>query len=248
MDYKINPKFLKLEKGILDIPRIFESEGDIIQSGRNLIKSIEIEGLKLNVKSFKVPNLVNKYAYRYLRESKAKRSFLYGCKLLNSGVSTPTPVAYIEYSKRGGLTRSYYISIHAEYDYTFRELIGQKIEDITEVLIEFTRFTYNFHKQGIYFIDHSPGNTLIKEKESGFNFYLVDLNRTKFTSIDMNLGIKNFYRLGSNEEMVKVMAKEYAKLWNADEDYVFEQMLELTMSHNESVRKRKAKKALSKKS
>lgn len=77
---------------------------------------------------------------------------------------------------------------------------------------------------------------------------MVDLNRTKFTSIDMNLGIKNFYRLGSNEEMVKVMAKEYAKLWNADEDYVFEQMLELTMSHNESVRKRKAKKALSKKS
>lgn len=246
MHYKINPLFLHLEKKILDIPRIFENEGEIIQSGRNLIKSIEVDGFVFNVKSFKTPNFINKFAYRYLRESKAKRSFLYGTKLLKLGVSTPTPVAYIEYVKFGGLSKSYYISIQEECDYTFRELLGRKIEDIENVLKEFTRFTYNFHKQGVYFIDHSPGNTLIKEKDSGFDFYLVDLNRTKFTRVDLDLGIKNFYRLGSNEEMVRVMAKEYARLWNVDENYVFTQMLKSTMNHNEAVRKRKAKKKLKK--
>jgi len=242
MRYEINPSYSLLKEKILDIPRIFENEGQVIQDGRNLIKSINIDGLTFNIKSFKTPNLINKYAYRYLRKSKAKRSFQYGSKLLKLGVSTPDPVAYIEYSKLGGLTRSYYISIQAEYDYTFRELIGQNIENINDVLIEFTRFTYNFHKQGIYFIDHSPGNTLIKENDSGFNFYLVDLNRTKFTSIDIDLGIKNFYRLGSTKEMVEVMAKEYAKLWNTDENSVIEKMMQLTMSHNEVIKKRKAKK------
>jgi len=242
MRYEINPSYSLLEEKILDIPRIFENEGQVIQDGRNLIKSIKIDDLIFNIKSFKTPNLINKYAYRYLRKSKAKRSFQYGSKLLKLGVSTPDPVAYIEYSKLGGLTRSYYISIQAEYDYTFRELIGQNIENINDVLIEFTRFTYNFHKQGIYFIDHSPGNTLIKENDSGFNFYLVDLNRTKFTSIDIDLGIKNFYRLGSTKEMVEVMAKEYAKLWNTDENSVIEKMMQLTMSHNEAIKKRKAKK------
>jgi len=242
MRYEINPSYSLLKEKILDIPRIFENEGQVIQDGRNLIKSINIDGLTFNIKSFKTPNLINKYAYRYLRKSKAKRSFQYGSKLLKLGVSTPDPVAYIEYSKLGGLTRSYYISIQAEYDYTFRELIGQNIENINDVLIEFTRFTYNFHKQGIYFIDHSPGNTLIKENDSGFNFYLVDLNRTKFTSIDIDLGIKNFYRLGSTKEMVEVMAKEYAKLWNTDENSVIEKMMQLTMSHNEAIKKRKAKK------
>jgi hypothetical protein len=242
MNYKINPKFINLEKKILDLPCLIEKEGEIIQKGRNLIKSIEIDGYVFNVKSFKTPNFINKYAYRFLRASKAKRSFLYGNRLLKLGVYTPEPVAYLEYTSLGGLSRSYYVSIQEDCNYTFRELLDKKIGDIEEVLKAFTRFTYNFHKQSVYFIDHSPGNTLIKEIDGGFEFYLVDLNRTKFTNVDLDLGIKNFYRLGSNEEMICVMAKEYARLWNTDENYVYSQMLKLTMSHNESVRKRKAKK------
>lgn len=241
MHYKINPSYSHLEKQILNIPRQIELEGDIIQDGRNLIKSIEIDGIQLNVKSFKKPNLINKYAYRYLRQSKAKRSFQYGSKLLDLGVSTPTPVAYIEFSKFGGLSRSYYISLQMPYDYTFRELIDQDINDVEEVLIQFTKFTFNFHKQGVYFIDHSPGNTLIKKENDGYRFSLVDLNRTKFISINLDLGIKNFYRLGSNEDMIRIMAREYAKLWEADESYVLEKMLELTMNHNKRIAKKKIK-------
>ncbi|MFA8433521.1 MAG: hypothetical protein ACEPOZ_03295 [Marinifilaceae bacterium] len=242
MHYQINPAYQNLKDKILEVPKLFENQGQVIQEGRNLIKVIDLEGLRINVKSFKKPNIINRFAYRYLRDSKAKRSFLYATKLLHLGVSTPAPLAYIEFYEYGGLSRSYYISIQEDCDYTYRELLGRKIEEISNVLEEFTRFTYNFHKNGVYFIDHSPGNTLIKEQISGFKFFLVDLNRTKFKPVDLNLGIKNFHRLGANEAMVRVMAKEYARLRSADEDYVTAKMLKMTLQHNEAVRKRKAKK------
>lgn len=239
MNYQINPNYNHLKKQILDIPNIFESQGEIIQDGRNTIKILNLNGLKINVKSFKTPNIINRYAYRYLRESKAKRSFSYATRLLGMEISTPEPIAFMEYNKNGGLTNSFYISIQEDCDYTYRELIGRNSNDIENILIAFTRFTFDFHKKGMYFIDHSPGNTLIKEVNSGFKFYLVDLNRTKFTKIDLEMGIKNFYRLGANKEMIQIMAKEYAKLWNADENYVSKKMTEITLRHNVAVQKKK---------
>jgi hypothetical protein len=243
MHYQINPIYNHLKAQILEIPNIFSSQGKIIQDGRNIIKIIDIDGIKVNVKSFKTPNIINKYAYRYVRDSKAKRSFSYATRLLEMKISTPEPIAFIEFYKYGGLSNSYYISIQEECDYTYRELIGKEVAEIEKVLIEFTRFTYDFHKKGMYFIDHSPGNTLIKEENSAFKFFLVDLNRTEFKSISLDLGIKNFYRLGANKEMVQVMAREYAELWSADVNYVTSKMLKMTLIHNEAVRKKKLAKA-----
>ncbi len=243
MHYQINPIYNHIKTQILEIPNIFSSQGKIIQDGRNTIKIIDIDGIKINVKSFKTPNIINKYAYRYLRDSKAKRSFAYATRLQEMKISTPEPIAYFEFYEYGGLNNSYYISIQEECDYTYRELIGKEITEIEKILIEFTRFTYDFHKKGMYFIDHSPGNTLIKVEKSAFKFFLVDLNRTEFKSISLDLGIKNFYRLGANKEMVEVMAKEYAKLWSADVNYVTNKMLNMTLIHNEVVRKKKLAKA-----
>lgn len=240
MNYVINEKYNDLKDIILSIPDLFEKSNEVVAKGRNTIKIIETNGVRLNIKSFKIPNFVNRFAYKYARPSKAKRSFEYGSKLLAMGINTPEPVAYIEYTNLFGLTSSYYISIHEECDYTFRELIGRDINEIKDVLVEFTRFTYKFHLNGVYFIDHSPGNTLIKETDEGYEFSLVDLNRTIFYKEPLNieLGVKNFYRLGSTPEMVEVMAKEYADLRSVSPDIVLAKMMKMTMDHNNSVKKR----------
>lgn len=244
MKYAINEKYSYLKDVVLDMPRLFKECNNVLYQGRNTIKILDIEGVKLNVKCFKVPNIVNQFAYKYVRPSKAKRSFLYGMKLLAKGINTPEPVAYLEYSNCLGLTQSYYISIHEDSDYTFRELIGRDISEVKDVLLAFTNFTYRLHVNGVYFIDHSPGNTLIKDNGGSFSFALVDLNRTKFFNkpIDVDLGIKNFYRLGSTPEMVDVMAKEYARLRNLDTHMVLESMMKQTMEHNANVIKRNIKK------
>lgn len=77
IDYRINPKYKSLEKAILDISRRFEEEGEVIEDNRNVIKILDVEGLRVNVKSFKKPNVVNQFAYAYIRKGKALRSFEY---------------------------------------------------------------------------------------------------------------------------------------------------------------------------
>ena len=60
IDYQINPKYKSLEKAILDIPRRFDLEGEVIDNKRNVIKILEVEGERFNVKSFKNPiSLIN---------------------------------------------------------------------------------------------------------------------------------------------------------------------------------------------
>jgi len=74
------------------------------------------------------------------------------------------------------------------------------------------------------FKDHSPGNTLIKINDDGYDFYLVDLNRMEFKTLNFETRIKNFSRLTPKKEMVAVMANEYAKLIGVDEATVFDKM------------------------
>lgn len=74
--FQINPKYNHLKEEILALPQRFENEGEVIYAWRNLIKVLTIKGLKINVKSFKVPHIINRFAYRYIRKSKAERSYL----------------------------------------------------------------------------------------------------------------------------------------------------------------------------
>lgn len=242
MDCRINPNYKSLEKAILDIPRRFDEEGEVIENNRNVIKILEVEGQRFNVKSFKKPNIVNQFAYAYLRKGKAVRSFEYANMLLERGVDTPEPVAYIVYRNIWGVTRSFYISRQEEYDYTFRDLRIERPADLEFILREFTKFTYHFHSQSIYFIDHSPGNTLIRREDEGVKFMLVDLNRIKFMNISPFVGLKNFYRLNATDDMIDVIADEYARLTHSDAVEMTRLLKEWTHAHDEQVRRRKAKK------
>ena len=242
IDYQINPKYKSLEKAILDIPRRFDQEGEVIDDGRNVIKILDVEGERFNVKSFKNPNIINQFAYAYVRKGKAQRSFEYANILLERGVGTPEPIAYIVYRNVFGVTRSFYISQQEEYDYTFRDLREKHPADLETILREFTRFTYHFHTQSIYFIDHSPGNTLIRREGNQFHFMLVDLNRIKLMTISPLVGLKNFYRLHATDDMIDVIADEYARLTHSDAMEMTRLLKEWTHAHDEQVRKRKAKK------
>lgn len=242
MDYQINSKYKSLEKAILDIPRRFEEEGEVIENNRNVIKILEIEGVRFNVKSFKRPNIVNQFVYAYIRKGKAQRSFEYANILLEREVETPEPVACIVYRNIWGVTRSFYVSRQEEYDYIFRDLREKRPADMEFLLREFTRFTYHFHSRSIYFIDHSPGNTLIRREGKGVKFMLVDLNRIKFMEIPPLVGLKNFYRLNATDDMIDIIADEYARLTRSDAGEMTRLLKKWTHAHDEQVRRRKAKK------
>lgn len=222
MIFEINPDFKPYENDIRAVFQDFETSGvDFIVGKRNKIKLFQVDQNQMNVKSFKVPNLLNQFIYRYFRKSKARRSFEYANVLIEKGIGTPTPIAFQENYSTVGLQSSYYASAHQDYDLTFRELVEVKdFPDEENILRQFTHFCYKMHEAGIEFKDHSPGNTLIKKSPNGeYEFFLVDLNRMNFhDSMSIELRMKNLSRLTPKKEMVKIMSDEYAKISGENAD------------------------------
>ena len=107
------------------------------------------------------------------------------------------------------------------------------MENRVQILKEFTRFMHRMHDAGIYFEDHSPGNTLVKKVGDNYHFYLVDLNRMKFFDLTKEDRIKNFYRLTPYRSMHEIMGREYARIMDWDPEDTVEQI----MSHVDQFQK-----------
>lgn len=249
MNFKVNPIFENSTELILDKIKMFSSTGELFGNGdRNKIKLFDFNGKTINIKSFKIPNLINKVAYRYFRKSKARRSFEYATILLEKGIGTPEPIAFLENFNILGLKDSYYVSEHLNADLTYRELVEiPDYPDHENILRQFTRFSFGLHEKGIEFLDHSPGNTLIKKNEEGnYDFFLVDLNRMEFhNSMSFEMRMKNLCRLTPVKEMVAVMSNEYSKLYKESEQKTFDTLWNYTADFQEQFyRKKRLKKKL----
>ncbi len=213
----------------------YNNEGEPFgNQDRNSLKLFQFKDMTVNVKSFKVPNIINQIAYRFFRKSKAQRSFEYANKLTELSIGTPQPIAYYEFTTPFLFKKSYYISEHLYYDLTYRELTTDfSIPNHENILRAFTRFTFELHEKGIHFLDHSPGNTLIQLNHRDYKFYLVDLNRMHFGKLDFETRIKNFSRLTIHKSMVEVMSDEYAKCSGYDYEEVFNLMWQETEAFQE---------------
>lgn len=234
---------------ILQILHEFDVSGKLFGNGdRNKIKLFEVNGKTINIKSFKVPHFINKIAYRYFRKSKARRSFEYANKLLELGVGTPQPIAFFESFTFIGLQKSFYISEHLNCDLTYRELVEiPDYPDRENILRQFTKFSFDLHEKGIEFLDHSPGNTLIRKNALGtYDFFLVDLNRMEFhNEMPFEMRMKNLCRLTPLKEMVATMSNEYAKFYKVPEQKIFDTLWQYTANFQEQFyRKKRLKKKL----
>ena len=233
----------ELDRHILNYDSLGKPFGN---QARNSLKLFEIQGFILNVKSFKIPNFFNRISYRFFRKSKAQRSYEYANKLLDSGIGTPRPIAFYEFTSPFFFHKSFYVSEQQESDYTYRDLTKRfDIPDYETILRAFTRFTYTLHEHHILFLDHSPGNTLIRRTDGGYEFFLVDLNRMKFKPLDFKERIKNFARLTTHKSMVETMSDEYAKCIGEDYQNVFSLMWRYTEDFQRKFqRKKRLKKRL----
>lgn len=235
------------KKNVKHIINNFKTEGEAFgEAARNVIRLFTINKTLVNVKSFKIPNLINQIAYRFFRKSKAQRSFEYAQHLEKLNIGTPKPIAYFEETTFLLFKSSYYVSEHLQADLTYRELTKNlDYPNHTEILKAFTRFTFRLHENNIEFLDHSPGNTLIKLNEGDYQFYLVDLNRMNFKTLSLEERIKNFARLTPNKQMVEVMSEEYARLINKPKEEIFQKMWQYTSDFQEKFhRKKRLKKRL----
>lgn len=239
IQYAIASGFELLENWVKNLPDFFPDHGTSIFKDRNEVKIFEEAGYQLNVKAFKLPNLVNRYVYVSLRGSKAARSFQNGSRFLDSGASTPTPVAYVECISNGKLAESFYVSLHFNYDFTLRDVLNNLVPDKENILLQWVQFTWGeLHSNQIYHLDYSPGNTLVKKMGSRYQFAVVDLNRMKFMAVSFEKGLQNFRQLDCDTETLELIATEYARLSNQSAEDAIPVLLKYDQQ-NKDFRRRK---------
>ncbi|SEW26578.1 Lipopolysaccharide kinase (Kdo/WaaP) family protein [Chryseobacterium wanjuense] len=229
---------------ILRILENFKNDGTLIGNGsRNIIKFFDFNGLILNFKSFKQHNIINRHVYKFYRKSKARRSFEYAHLLLSKNYYTPKPIAYVENHDFIGLTSSFYISEQLKDSWTLTEVLGNhSFPDRERIIKEYTLLLYRLHNDGIQFLDNSPNNFLIRKENDKYCIYMVDLNRMNFhENIPLDKRLKNFARLTTDPDIIKIIADEYARLSNNSPEYCSKKIIEAS---NKLLLKRKVKKVL----
>lgn len=207
-----SPQYEYLKSSLESIREIFAGDDHSIHKARNELKVITLDGIKTVVKSFKIPHILNRVVYTFFRKSKAYKSYHNALRLQGLGISTPSPIALIEFYESGLLGESFFIAEFFDYDFTIRTPLLEPLVDRNQIFKAFVAYTYGLHQKGVWHLDYSPGNILIKRTESGYHFSIVDINRMEFRSISPLEGCENFNKLWASDEELEIMGREYARL------------------------------------
>lgn len=216
----INSKYQHLREWLGRLPEEFEQLGEVIYDSRNQLRVIQApDGTLVNVKRYCEPNALNRVVYSLgIRKPKGLRAFTYPTRLLERGIDTPEPIAYIEQRRCGLLGLSYFVSIQSPLSHTMYELGDAQegsYEDIADAL---GRYTATMHDREVLHLDYSPGNILWDKDEEGYHFAVVDINRMRFGKVDIKDGCAALRRLWGPKRFVELIARSYARARGFDED------------------------------
>jgi serine/threonine protein kinase len=219
MKYQLHSAYPHLKPLIESIEMHFQDSSQVLHAERNEIRIVTFAGADYVIKSFKIPNIINRFAYRYLRSSKARRSYDYSLKL--GADICPQAMAYIEQFQYSLLARSYYISDYFNYDFTIRPLlIDANFANRQQILQQFAEFTYSLHQANVLHRDYSPGNILIKKQRDNYEFKIIDVNRMQFRALNLEDRLTNFARLMVDDATMEILLKRYAQLINKPQNEI----------------------------
>lgn len=220
MFWEISSDFEQNRNFIIEIPKQFPSYSNTIHQKRNTIKKVTLGSQTYVIKSFGIPNFINKIIYGFFRESKAKRSYLNAHALLKAGISTATPIAYGEERKRGLLGQSYFITQEIEYDFDFHDINFERVTPDERLFVQFAEFSYQMHQAGFLHLDYTPGNVLIKRLESNYQCSVVDINRMYIGPVSWYKGAASFGKFFLKEPWLSVIIKTYAEKVSQPEEAI----------------------------
>ena len=218
---EINPKYHLIRPWLERLPEQFEQLGEVIYDKRNQLRVIEApDGTLVNVKRYCVPSQPNRLVYSLgIRQPKGLRAFLYPTRLLERGIDTPEPIAYIEQRNSYGLLdECYFVSIQSPLRHTLYEFGNAQEGTYEEMARELARFTAMMHEREVLHLDYSPGNILWDKDEDGYHFAVVDINRMQFGKVGIKDGCASLRRLWGPKRFIELIARRYADARGFDEN------------------------------
>ena len=227
----LNPDFKNCHHFCESIEKHFAEEENSLHKARNEIKKISCQEHSIVVKSFKIPHLLNRLVYTYFRGSKAQKSYDNAVRLQTLGITTPEPIAVIK-ELTPTLHKSYFLSVAFEYDYTLnRPLREENFFHKKQLFQAFARYSAQLHDKGVLHNDYSQGNILIKEDGDDYIFSIVDINRMVFKTLTLEERYNNFSRLWADEEILHIIAVEYAKVTGFNKEEAVREIYNYDQKH-----------------
>lgn len=217
----LNNKYHLMRPWLERLPERFEQLGEVIYDKRNQLRVITApDGTLVNVKRFCVPSQPNRLVYSLgIRQPKGKRAFTYPTRLLDRGISTPEPIAYIEQRDRFGLLgECYFVSVQSPLRHTLYEFGDAQEGTYEEMARELARFTAMMHDREVLHLDYSPGNILWDKDDEGYHFAVVDINRMRFGPVSIKDGCAALRRLWGPKRFIELIARRYADARGFDEN------------------------------
>lgn len=233
----IHPEYHSVLPFIDTLPETFDTEGETLHQGRNVVKRFRTGAVDLVVKRYKRPNIIQRIAYTYFEASKAERAFRFAAILRSRGIDTPHEVAYIERTRHGLLLDSYFVCLSCNKPSLFDFL--QRPDFDHGVAKDLAHYIAYLHDHDILHGDLNLGNILFERKSDGHcAFSLIDTNRSKFRHPSRKDCLRNILRLTYDRALMAFVTEEYARTRGWDTNAaVSEELQMLQQFWNKNARK-----------
>ncbi len=213
----LNPKYEALRSYLTHLEEHFEQDGHDIHSGRNVIRSLKVDGYTLCVKQFAPPGFRRKVQQIFYKKSKGKQAYLSPLLLRERGFESPESVAFVKISHGIWRTTTYFVSLLSTYRYNMLTVLDLPQEEQREVIESFARFAAHLHENGFLHRDFSSTNILYDKIGERYHFSLVDTNSMKSgRAVSLEAGCRNLAKLTGNDAFFAQLAECYAAQRKAD--------------------------------
>lgn len=242
----LSNQFEELRDFLNTLPRIFETSGTLLYSGRNCLRLFKVGNHDIVAKKF--GNNTLKRLLSLFKTSKAKKSYRNGCALCQLGINTPRPIGYIEITSRWGyIKEAYYISDVLDLP-PIADCYNDEVDFDNKIIADFACFVARLHQSGILHRDLNSTNVRYKPTDNGdTEFHLIDINRMSFnpdeTPLSPTACFKNITRFSCDSAMFSFFVDKYLEARGWDKQYK-NLALALKKAHDKKVDRKKMIKRL----
>lgn len=218
--YHINPKYEGLTSFVRRVASVYDREGILIHDSRDQLRIMKDQGKAMVVKRFCRLKWKERFDCTFSHTSKAQTAYANALKLLELGISTPEPIAYIEEYKYGLLRQDFLVMNYYSEDDTrlLRDEPG-KHEALMDALVQ---FLVEMHEKGFLHGNASLANFLYREDAAaptGYRITTIAIESAKWVeNPSREECIGNLVGLTRSRSVLTDIVQKYAVLrgWNVE--------------------------------